>query len=297
MLRIAFRLLAYPTLLYIISIYSHAKYEDPDGFTDLRTAFSIPDVSLDSLFAEKEAEDTIIITDWSDLEYPVSPPKAKTIKPSINPINQDLIHLRQVLYDLSLDCQLLEAKHPQELSSCNMDFPYYERPLNTKLLENARIYTAHIHKFIKTVNNLNSALISTANLKNLPDDIIDFVRDCGLTCLPLAHLLYNQPELPAAEIQAITEEHAKSFNEIDEIIQSSLQKSHENILSSPQFIVTDNTTNAAASVDAKAIHKAALAQLNEHFPYLKKENVIKPDQIDKKSLQQFKENIKNIKFN
>lgn len=316
-LRGLFRLFTYPSLLYLLLIYYHAKSNDPDGFNDLRAAFNIPDFSLDPFQPlnvnnnnnnnenkenNENNDNDAINDDFNEdhqLDYPQPAPKPKNIKPIIKDMCQDLLELRQVLYDLATTCHFLQIKHPNyhpQKSKCFTNFPYYERPLNSKLLQNAHVYTAHIESSLVKINNVNEILKSSTDLNSLPNDIIVLVRECGLACLPLAEILYNQPELPESEVQEVINQYQTRIDAIDQVLQASLLQNQTNILSSQTAKPLPTTNDTKPDYFNTKTHKTALTQLNEHFEFLKEQKIITPERIDQKSLQSFMEYAKNIKF-
>ena len=309
-LRGLFRLFTYPSLLYLLLIYYHAKSNDPDGFNALRAAFNIPDFSFDSFQPlnvndndnkdnnyNKENNDNI--NEDHQLDYPQPAPKPKNVKPIIKDMCQDLLELRQVLYNLATTCQFLQLKHPNhqpQKSKCFTDFPYYERPLNSKLLQNAHVYTAHIESSLAKINNISEILKSSANLNSLPNDIIVLVKECGPACLPLAEILYNQPKLPESEMQEDINHYQTRIDAIDQVLQASLLQNQTNILSSQTAKPLPTTNDTKPDYFNTKTHKTALTQLNEHFEFLKEQKIVTPERIDQKSLQSFMEYAKNIKF-
>lgn len=305
-MRNAFRLLVYPTLLYVLGVYSHAKYNDPDGFTALKIAFNIPDWSTDNTAHVVIApEDTGMVSNDNpdtllndtDDTTPTAP-KAKTVKLTVNPVGQDLIEQRQVLYDVAMHCRLLEAaKFPSKLQ-CHTEFPYYERPGNPKLFENARMYTSHMEAALASIKAHHSALISVAKLDTFATELENFIKECGPPCLPLAKTIFDQPELPETEAQQISADYKTRFDSIDKLIQSNLQQSHTNILASLPATLPAKKITELTSIDSenKKIHRAALVQLNDHFQHLKEQKIITPERIDQTALIEFFEYVRNIKF-
>lgn len=296
-----FRLLAYPALCYFLTIYYHAKSNDPDGFTALKKAFYLPD----TFYAQttdnpsqvlESSKDDVIITDdqTTDLEYPQLAPKAKTIKPQVNDLCQDLHEQQQILYDLATTCLLLQSHQQQKdhTTECFTDFPYYERPLNQTLLQNAQVYTAHIESTLLKIKTSADKLESAVNLTPLHDEIVAFVKECGSACIHLAKLLYNQPSLPETVKAAIRKDYESSFEAIYKSLQASLSQSQLNILTS---LTQPASPTPPPDYNSYNIHKSALTQLNDHFEFLKDQKIITPNQIDQKSLQSFAEHAKNIK--
>lgn len=311
-LRGLFRLLTYPAICYFLIIYYHAKSNDPDGFTALKTAFYIPDSPLFNQRLEnvdiENNEQTAVETDNNilvnvGLDYPQLAPKSKSIKPIINEMCQDLFAQRQILYDLATSCHILHVHHKQtQNNSCFTDFPYYERPFNEKLLHNANVYTAHIESAFIRIKKIIEILESTNDLNLNFNEIIKAVKECGSTCIPLAKLFYNQPKVPDKVKEDSRQEYKITLDSIDQVLQASLLQSQTNILSissqQPSH-VTENTTSTSRDdfiFNSRPIHKSALTQLNDHFEFFKNQKIITPDHIDQKSLQTFSELATNIKF-
>lgn len=310
LLRGLFRLVAYPAISYFFIIYYHAKSNDPDGFTALKKAFYLSDTSLNyhsqviepiQVVQDPPIKDEAVIKDQIiDLEYPQMAPKSKLIKPQVNDLCQDLHDQQQILYDLATNCQLLRFHQPQRkdrLIRCYTDFPYYERPLNQTLLQNAQVYTAKIESALLKIKSSTEILESALNLAPLHDDIVLFVKECGPTCIHLAKLLYNQPTLPETTKTAIREDYKAYFEAIYKSLNSSITQSQKNILTSPSQPATKTIHPNSSSPDFNAynIHKSAINLLNYHYEFLKGQKIITPDRIDLKSLQSFSEHAKNIK--
>lgn len=254
--RTAFRILVYPFLCYFIIVYGHAKIADPG-------TFNIPNFGI---FSEDNLDH------MEDLAYPVPAPKPKSVNPSTKTKDKtiNLLEKQQLLHDLATTCKLLEAQYEIDAlnSKCFNDFAYYERPLNQKLFHNARIYSAHIEETVKMIKNHESIL--TVNIELI---FSEFIRKCGLACLPLAPIIYNPlPEIPEAEVNQLTRDF---FDGIDEILQSSLQQSQDNIISSQQR--QSSLASERSNSESKSVHKQALTQLNEHLDYFKQEKIISSD--------------------
>lgn len=218
---------------------------------------------------------TILIT-WRIWRIHFQHPTQKTVKPSTKTktTSTDLLEKRQLLHDLATTCQFLEAQYEIDPlnSKCFNDFAYYDRPLNPKLFHNARIYSAHIEETIKMIKNHESIITSTANLEPV---FTEFIRKCGLACLPLAPIIYNPPpDVPEAELKQLKQDF---FEEIDKILQSSLQQSQDNIISSSQQQQSILQSSEISHSDSKSVHKLALTQLNEHLDHFRREKIISPN--------------------
>lgn len=299
------RAIAYPYLLYIVLIYSHAKYNDPNGFKQLKKAFLFDFLSPVQLvnpadLSQKTHNNDFDSTDSVEsieviMEYSTPLPPELILKPAttesiqVQTIYEDLQEQRNYLLDLAVQCHHLEAQvYPdtEELlieSYCYNDYYYYERKQNENLANPAKPYYHHLHQTITATKSLlNQHLPSLPSLQSFGSDLTAFISNCGEMCLPLAEIIYDPPVVNDIDFKTWLPGVKDSIQEAKFFIYDKLTADQRVIM--PQIInFPDPNLNPNLSPitepnlsNQNKVHSIALQVLNSNFPLLVAKGIIDP---------------------
>lgn len=308
--RIIFRLLAYPALIYVSIIYYQAKRNDPDSVEGMKRAFAVPEFA--SYFAEEELQtseairpaEPIEFESEIEIDYPLATPKVKEVKLPAQSLLKDLKELRQVLFDLAMQCHQLEAQAhiPIDQSECYLDTPYHERIYNGTMAEYAKFFSVLLLKTSKHIDASFKGLkvTSNADLKGLNERLTAFARSCGSGCKPLAEAVHGNYPLDQDEIASQKLAYKTQIDSLKSLLITKLASNNENISSlrhQETKGIKEIEDHPLSSPTFIKIHNQALKQLNDNFKYITESGVITSENIDSQALSQLTQHTENITIN
>lgn len=318
--RIIFRLLAYPFLAYIATIYYHAKLHNPESMDSLKRAFVVPEI-LDCFGGEALNPAQIVEPVEPDLEIEIeigdqiAPPKPKEVKLTAQGLDVDLKEQRQVLFELAMQCHQLEAQadilekeRPKgkrltklqsdniNISKCYQDFPYHERIHNYTMANYAKSLNVIILKTSEKIDNSIRSLEAVNNWNNIAKRLTDFVKTCGVGCKPLAVAVHGYYPVDQDEIDALKEGYSLAIANLKSLFTSKLALNNDNIKKLRIKADDNNILPPPPTSSLITINNQALKLLNDNFVYFKESGAIKNEHIDKSALANLS-HVNNITIN
>lgn len=301
------RAIAYSCLFYIVLIYSHAKYNDPEGFKSLQRAFYFDFFSPVKTVGSKDSADLLHSNlnnnDSSKateepteviMSYSTPLPPELILKPATvesiqaQTIHQDFQEQRNTLLDLAVQCHHLEARfynNTNDLTlktSCYTDYAYYERKQNDQLAGPANRYNHHLVQTLNSTQSLLKHLKPLPSLQSFGTDLTNFISDCGEPCLPLARIIYDPPVITLADFKAWLPGVHDSIQEAKLFISNKLNSDHATILAQLDLdhdnsipIITESSSSPEISLQNKnKIHSLALNLINSNFSLLLAKGIV-----------------------
>jgi hypothetical protein len=301
--RILFRCIAYPFIAYTLTIYAHAKMNDPEGFSKLLNAFTF---NLSGMISEwnkpieriaspafesanDEKNESSNERPWEAYNPLIRHNKLPTKIKENCTIKDDLIEQAEHLKDLAMKClqlkTLMNQRGLNNSEACFSEFAYTDRALNTAITADilpnfsVPIMTA-FNDINQVMQGLNPSKADRDALKDYKEHLKELISQCGQDyCIPLAEALYTDYEINHVDI-ADLEAHFKNMSvEITENIANVTQTRVENLTLEQEaltraYIDAFKLKKDAPTQDVLNVHKNALKIINEHYPHMVERKVI-----------------------